>query len=151
MDVIEILQRISRPAFPFLLIIILAAVLNSCSDYFEEAVNSKDQNTLVNKEFKLESESSITYLVNKEFKLESESSITYLAFTANQMVIVEFDKDGQFFFNPYNGSYEQKGNKIMFPLGMPGRTELSEIEFNLGYGILTLKSPEESKSYSLIK
>ena len=135
MDVIEILQRISRPAFPFLLIIILAAVLNSCSDYFEEAVNSKDQNTLV----------------NKEFKLESESSITYLAFTANQMVIVEFDKDGQFFFNPYNGSYEQKGNKIMFPLGMPGRTELSEIEFNLGYGILTLKSPEESKPYSLIK
>ncbi len=135
MDVIEILQRISRPAFPFLLIIILAAVLNSCSDYFEEAVNSKDQNTLV----------------NKEFKLESESSITYLAFTENQMVIVEFDKDGQFFFNPYTGPYEQKGNKIMFPLGMPGRTELSEIEFNLGYGILTLKSPEESESYSLIK
>ncbi len=124
-----------RERLSVILIIILAAVLNACYDYFEEDVNSKDQNTLV----------------NKEFKLESESSITYLAFTENQMVIVKFDKDGQFFFNTYNGPYEQKGNKIMFPLGMPGRTELSEIEFNLGYGILTLKSPEESESYSLIK
>jgi len=124
-----------RERLSFILIIILVAVLNACSDYFEEDVNSKDQNTLV----------------NKEFKLESESSITYLAFTENQMVIVKFDRDGQFFFNTYNRPYEQKGNKIMFPLGMPGRTELSEIEFNLGYGILTLKSPEESKSYSLIK
>jgi len=124
-----------RERLSVILIVILVAVLNSCSDYFEEDVNSKDQNTLV----------------NKEFKLESESSITYLAFTENQMVIVEFNKDGQIFLNPYFGPYVQKGNKIMFPLGMPGRTELSEIEFNLGYGILTLKSPGESKSYSLIK
>ena len=120
-----------RERLPVILTIILAALLNSCSDYFVEAVNSKDQNTLV----------------NKEFKLERESSITYLAFTKNQMVIVEFNKDGQIFLNPYFGPYVQKGNKIMFPLGMPSRAELSEIEFNLGYGILILKSPEESKSY----
>jgi len=120
-----------RERFWAVLIIILAAVFNSCSDYFVEVVNSNDQNTLV----------------NKEFKLESECSITYVAFTENQMVIVEFDKDEEIFVNPYFGPYVQEGNKIMFPLGMPGRAKLSEIEYNLGYGILTLKSPEDSKSY----
>ena len=120
-----------RGQFWAVLIIILAAVFNSCSEYFVEVVTSKDQNILA----------------CKEFKLESESSIIYLAFTENQMVIVEFDKDEEIFVNPYFGPYVQKGTKIMFPLGMPGRTELSEIEFNLGYGILTLKSHEESKSY----
>ena len=114
-----------------ILITILAAVLNSCTDHFADAVNINNQNTLV----------------NKEFKLENESSITYLAFTENQMVLVEFDKDEQIFLNPNFGPYEQKGSKIMFPLGMPGRTELSEIEFYLGYGILILKSPGESMSY----
>ncbi len=114
-----------------ILVIMLAAVLISCTDYFADAINSNDQSTLV----------------NKEFKLEGESSITYLAFTNNQMVVVEFDKIEQIFINPHFGPYVQKGKKIIFPLGMPGKTELSEIEFNLGYGVLTLKSSGESKSY----
>ena len=121
-----------RERFMGILIIVLAAILNSCTDYFVDAVNSSDQNTLV----------------NKEFKLEGENSITYLAFTNNQMMVVEFDKNKQVFFNPYFGPYVQKENKIMFTLGMPGRTELSEIEFNLGYGILTLKYCKESKFYN---
>jgi len=120
-----------RERLSVILIIVLATVLNSCTDYFVEAVNSIDQKTLV----------------NKKFKLESESFITYLAFTKNQMVIVKFNKDEQIFVSPYFGPYVQKGNKIMFPVGMPGRMELSEIEYNLRYGILTLKSPVESKSY----
>ncbi len=123
-----------RERLSVILIIVLAACLNSCTDYFVEAGNSIDQMTLV----------------NKEFKLESECFITYLAFTQNQMVIVKFNKDEQIFVSPYFGPYVQKGNKIMFPLGMPGRIELSEIEYNLRYGILTLKSPVESKSYDQI-
>ena len=66
-----------RERLSVILIIVLAAILNSCTDYFVEAVNSIDQKTLV----------------NKKFKLESESFITYLAFTKNQMVIVKFNKD----------------------------------------------------------
>ena len=123
-----------RERLSVILIIVLAACLNSCTDYFVEAGNSIDQMTLV----------------NKEFKLESECFITYLAFTQYQMVIVKFNKDEQIFVSPYFGPYVQKGNKIMFPLGMPGSIELSEIEYNLRYGILTLKSPVESKSYDQI-